>query len=564
MNNFKISTRLIMLIAMMSALLIVIGSVGLFGISESNGALKDVYEDRTVPAGMIGEIKSTMLESRLALADALLIATPEQVQKQSAAIEANMASIDKLWKAYMSTSHTPEEVKLAGKLADDRAKYLQEGLRPLIVALRADDMGEANRLLVEKIRPLYAPIGSGIAALTRIQLDEARKAYLAADARYSTIRIVSVVSIVAGVLLSFIFGMVLVRGISRSLGRAVDASNAVAEGDLSHAIQIDGKDEVAQLLKSLAAMKDSLVGIVGQVRGGTDAIAIASNEIAAGNLDLSSRTEQQASALEETASSMEELTSTVRQSAENARQANQLAASASDVATKGGAVVSQVVDTMGSINESARKIVDIIGVIDGIAFQTNILALNAAVEAARAGEQGRGFAVVASEVRSLAQRSAAAAKEIKILIDDSVEKVDAGTKLVGQAGSTMAEIVQSVKRVTDVMSEIAAAGQEQTLGIGQINQAIAQMDEVTQQNAALVEEAAAAAASMQEQAGNLAQVVRVFKLDAAHHAAPAAAPAPRRQVAPPAAPKPAARKALAPAPKRIAPATVNGDDWEEF
>jgi methyl-accepting chemotaxis protein len=350
----------------------------------------------------------------------------------------------------------------------------------------------------------------------QLQIDEAKKEYDAAAARYATIRMVSVASVLAGALFAFLFGMTLVSGISRSLTQAVDASNAVAQGDLTHTIHVDGKDEVAQLLISLSAMKDSLVNIVGQVRVGTDTIATASSQIAAGNLDLSSRTEEQASSLEETASSMEELTSTVKQNADNARQANAMAVTASDVALKGGAVVSQVVDTMGSINESAKKIVDIIGVIDGIAFQTNILALNAAVEAARAGEQGRGFAVVASEVRNLAQRSAGAAKEIKALIGDSVEKADIGTKLVNQAGATMEEIVESVKRVTDIMGEITAASQEQTSGIEQINQAISQMDQVTQQNAALLEEAAAAAASLQDQAGNLSQVVSVFKLDRTH------------------------------------------------
>jgi methyl-accepting chemotaxis protein len=314
------------------------------------------------------------------------------------------------------------------------------------------------------------------------------------------------------------------------------------------------------------------VKIVVQVRTGTDTIASASNQIATGNLDLSSRTEQQAASLEETASSMEELTSTVRQNADNARQADKLAQSASDVAGKGGAVVSEVVDTMGSINESSRKIVDIISVIDGIAFQTNILALNAAVEAARAGEQGRGFAVVASEVRSLAQRSAGAAKEIKTLIGDSVEKVDAGSKLVEQAGATMAEIVESIRRVTDIMGEITAATGEQAAGIEQINQAITQMDDVTQQNAALVEEAAAAAKALQDQAGGLSQLVSVFKVGAQYDASmtavttsagarsvrPALRPAPTRKLAKQQ-PSPAA------APKRLAATAGSAaDDWEEF
>ena len=316
-------------------------------------------------------------------------------------------------------------------------------------------------------------------------------------------------------------------------------------------------------------MNTSLISIVGQVRSGTETIATASAEIASGNLDLSSRTEEQASSLEETASSMEELTSTVRQNADNARQANTLAASASGVAVRGGDVVARVVETMDSINASSSKIVDITAVIDGIAFQTNILALNAAVEAARAGEQGRGFAVVAGEVRTLAQRSAAAAKEIKALIGDSVDKVGAGSKLVAEAGQTMDEIVTSVQRVTDIMGEISLATQEQSSGIDQINMAVGQMDTVTQQNAALVEQAAAAAASLQEQAATLAEVVSVFRMDQA--AAPRAPSMAARQTrtAPPArvatAPRPAL-KAASPAktPARQKAVAASSDDWEEF
>jgi methyl-accepting chemotaxis protein len=320
--------------------------------------------------------------------------------------------------------------------------------------------------------------------------------------------------------------------VTRPLEMAVKAARGIAVGDLKQNIEVGSANEMGQLMQALKDMNDSLVKIVGEVRIGTDTIATASSQIAAGNMDLSSRTEQQASSLEETAASMEELTSTVKQNADNARQANQLAVTASGVALKGGSVVSQVVDTMGAINSSSRKIVDIIGVIDGIAFQTNILALNAAVEAARAGEQGRGFAVVAAEVRNLAQRSAGAAKEIKTLIGDSVQKVEEGSKQVAQAGQTMEEIVDSVKRVTDIMAEITAASQEQSSGIEQVNQAITQMDQVTQQNAALVEEAAAAAASLQEQASNLSQVVSVFKLDGAPGGAQATTLLPARARAP--------------------------------
>ena len=373
----------------------------------------------------------------------------------------------------------------------------------------------------------------------------------------------------------FAIGMVISRGLLKQLGGepgyAADIVSEIAAGDLTVDVKIRPGDS-SSLLFAMKSMRDSLAQVVGEVRQGTDTMATASSQIAAGNLDLSSRTEQQASALEETASSMEELTSTVRQNADNARQANQLAASASEVAAKGGAVVSQVVDTMGSINASSRKVVDIIGVIDGIAFQTNILALNAAVEAARAGEQGRGFAVVASEVRNLAQRSAAAAKEIKELIGDSVSKVDIGAKLVDQAGATMSEVVDSIKRVTDIMSEITAASQEQSAGIEQVNQAIGQMDQVTQQNAALVEEAAAAAASLQDQAGNLSQVVSVFKLGAGYATDAGSLKTvsrPARAAVAPAAQRGArntARPAVAMnAPKREVRALSSSDvDWEEF
>jgi aerotaxis receptor len=371
------------------------------------------------------------------------------------------------------------------------------------------------------------------------------------------------------------FGYFLVRTVARPLIKATKAAQAIAGGDLVK-FEINSADETKHLLLALSQMSANLLAVVSDISANIEVVATASGQIAAGNMDLSSRTEEQASSLEETAASMEELTSTVKQNADNARQANQLAVSASEVAVKGGSVVSQVVDTMGAINTSSRKIVDIIGVIDGIAFQTNILALNAAVEAARAGEQGRGFAVVAAEVRNLAQRSAAAAKEIKTLIGDSVDKVEEGSQQVAQAGKTMEEIVSSVKRVTDIMAEITAASQEQTSGIEQINQAITQMDQVTQQNAALVEEAAAAAASLQEQASALSQVVSVFTLDQEQHnyaASPQRMASAQQRPAP--MQPPAAKRAIAAPqrkrgtealpPRRLAAAAAGGaGDWEEF
>jgi methyl-accepting chemotaxis protein len=340
-----------------------------------------------------------------------------------------------------------------------------------------------------------------------VYLDEITAAAIAQRDRYALFGLL-IVTLVAGLLYPLIRVMV-----GRPLAQALKIAETVAAGDLTSQIDVSSSDETGRLMSAMKRMNASLVRIVGEVRSGTDTIVTAATQIAAGNHDLSARTEQQASSLEQTASSMEQLITTVKQNGDDARQANQLAASASSVASKGGAVVAQVVDTMGSINASSRKIVDIIGVIDGIAFQTNILALNAAVEAARAGEQGRGFAVVATEVRNLAQRSAAAAREIKQLIGDSVDKVEAGSELVNQAGATMEEIVASVRRVTDIMGRITSASRDQEAGIGQISQAITHMDGVTQQNAALVEEAAAAADSLHDQADTLAHVVSVFKLD---------------------------------------------------
>jgi methyl-accepting chemotaxis protein len=452
--------------------------------------------------------------------------------------------------------------------ADRNALEAYDVVRAKVLALSNADKTEEARDLLLANADVANRISAVLAEHRQYNADVGKKdaadaAAIMANCRLQAIGIaVLMIAAIAGM------GLMLVRSLLKQLGGEpvylAKITEQIAAGDLAARIDIRRQDQ-SSLLFSVKAMRDSLVKIVGEVRIGTDTIATASGQIASGNLDLSARTEQQASALEETASSMEELTGTVKQNADNARQANGLAVLASEVAVKGGAVVSQVVDTMSSINDSAKKIVDIIGVIEGIAFQTNILALNAAVEAARAGEQGRGFAVVASEVRSLAQRSAAAAKEIKTLIDDSVNKVDTGSKLVEQAGATMDEVVASVKRVTDIVGEISAASQEQSTGIEQVNQTITQMDDVTQQNAALVEEAAAASQSLQDQAANLAQVVSVFKLTENHqlaHRAPAVrhmeniTPQPARL----AKPKPSSKSAAAiSAPKNEA----NGD-WEQF
>ena len=470
--------------------------------------------------------------------------------------------------------------ELLKKVADARAAYVVEQDK-FLELLKADKKVEIVALMQGGLRKAQNEYLKAVNDLidfqTEVMTEDGKAAGALAEAAQRMMLILSAVA----ALLTVFFAWFITRSITVPLNLAVQVAQKVAAGDLTSHIEVMSKDETGIVTQALKDMNDSLKKIVGEVRSGTEAIGSGTKQIASGNADLSQRTEEQASSLEETASSMEELTSTVKQNAENAKQANQLALGASNVAVKGGQVVSEVVTTMSSINESSKKIVDIIGVIDGIAFQTNILALNAAVEAARAGEQGRGFAVVASEVRNLAQRSAAAAKEIKALIGDSVDKVGAGTKLVDEAGKTMEEIVNSVKRVTDIMSEITAASQEQSAGIEQVNQAITQMDEVTQQNAALVEEAAAAAESLEEQAQNLQAAVAIFNIGgqtttvrsqpSARKTERPALSTPQRGASRPlahAAPRLAAKPAKASQPAaqtaKAAPAGSSEEQWEEF
>ncbi|MDM0110423.1 methyl-accepting chemotaxis protein [Variovorax sp. J22R24] len=511
-KDLKIGTRLGIGFAAMLVLMGFISATGIVRLSNVGDATEQMVSGPLVKERMVGEW-SKLLAANIVRTFAMVKATDSATEAYfKKDLGAGQALINPLQKKLEEVLTSPEETKLYGDIAEARRVVL-ELLASLNKLKAAGDAEAANKLADTQFLAALANYEKAVDTLAvyeRGQIDlNAKGIAKDHDAGQLWLIVLSAMALLVGALASWR----LTVGIVRPLGQAVKVAETVAGGDLSSRIEVESRDESGQLLQALKNMNDSLAKVVGEVRTGTDTIATASSQIATGNQDLSSRTEEQASSLEQTAASMEELTSTVKQNADNARQANQLAVSASEVAVKGGSVVSQVVDTMGSINASSRKIVDIIGVIDGIAFQTNILALNAAVEAARAGEQGRGFAVVASEVRSLAQRSAAAAKEIKTLIGDSVEKVEEGSKQVAEAGKTMEEIVDSVKRVTDIMGEITAASQEQTSGIEQINQAITQMDQVTQQNAALVEEAAAAAASLQDQAGSLSQAVGVFRLE---------------------------------------------------
>ena len=441
-------------------------------------------------------------------------ADPAEEAYYEAEMKKASAGISKTQKALEAMVDGGKGTQLMEAVALQRSRYTglrDEGFRRK-AALGAEDP-EVMAFFRDKVMPEVDRYVASVQAVVVHEEALFAEAQANIDALSASARHILVALGAAAVAIGAVFGWLLTRSITRPLSSAVDLAQQVAAGDLTADIQAASRCEVGALMTALGTMTENLRKTVTEVRAGTETIVTASQQIATGNLDLSSRTEQQASSLEETASSMEELTSTVRQNADNARQANVLARNASQIASHGGEVVSQVVATMASINESSKKIGDIIAVIDGIAFQTNILALNAAVEAARAGEQGRGFAVVASEVRNLAQRSAGAAKEIRALITDSVAKVDAGGRLVDDAGATMQEIVQGITRVTDIMSEIASASAEQTVGIEQVNEAITQMDSVTQQNAALVEEAAAAAGSLENQAAELARLVSVFKID---------------------------------------------------
>lgn len=573
--NFKIGTLLRGGFGMVLLFMLAIIFMSVARLSSIGNANNKIITQDWAGASSAGTVESLAREdARRTLA---LFILPDRAARAKSyeQIDSDKNTIDNALAALGKYVTTPEEKALIEKIQTSRMAYSASFIK-VAELIEADQRDQAEKMMNDETFPALDALLHNIKELVDLQKQELETNGAIAQHDIQSARLwiigLGVIALLASIALSY----QIARWISVPLIHAVEVAKTVASGDLSSHIDTNGKNETAQLLQALKEMNDSLSRTVGQVRLGTETIATASSQIASGNMDLSSRTESQASALEQTASSMEELTSTVKQNVDNAQQANHLVMSASDVAVKGGEVVGQVVETMGSIKESSRKIVDIIGVIDSIAFQTNILALNAAVEAARAGEQGRGFAVVATEVRNLAQRSASAAKEIKALIGDSVDKVDEGSKLVDNAGMTMNEIVTSVQHVADIMSEITSASQEQSAGIEQVNQAITQMDEMTQQNAALVEQAAAAAKSMQDQAKTLLHAVSIFKLadnagrgkvsgQMPKRLPPKLSAAPaiqKQQPTNPAIGAPAqGTKISAPTPLRK---NTNTDDWEEF
>ncbi|MBS0465637.1 MAG: MCP four helix bundle domain-containing protein [Proteobacteria bacterium] len=587
LNDIKVGTRLALSFGLVLLITVVIAGVGVWRLQDLAAVTQQLTstDNERLRASVQWRqgIDQNWIRTRAALLDtgtSRLAAWQAEMDKTSAGVDVSRKVVERLLQS---------DEGRAQIVAVDKAREAYRQPRAELFKRKA--AGEDVAPLVDgQLKPLSDAYIASLQALEdrQLMLYEKKRDRVGSEAEQGRIIVIgaTLLALLLGASLAWLLG----RSISAPLQLAVRRAGQIAEGDLTQPIEARGRDEAAGLLRALRHMQDSLTRVVAGVRANAEGVATASSQIAQGNHDLSARTEAQASALEETAASMEQLGATVRQNADNAAQANQLAMSASTVAVQGGQVVSEVVDTMRGINDASQKIADIIGVIDGIAFQTNILALNAAVEAARAGEQGRGFAVVAGEVRSLAQRSAEAAKEIKQLITDSVQRVEQGSQLVDKAGNTMTEVVNAIRRVTDIMGEISAASREQASGVAQVGEAVTQMDQATQQNAALVEESSAAAASLNQQAGDLVQAVAVFKL--AGHAqgavprpaqaspitAAAPRPAPRTTPKPAArataAAKPAARAAGKPAPALSKPAakaaaasaltTGGDDDWESF
>ena len=560
--------------AVVVSFLIALGAASAWGLARMSALSKTVYDDRVVPLGQLSEVTRVMLRNRVLLLDMFEKPSADNVAKRSAEVDKNFVLGAQQWRAYLATSMTAEETALAGKFDKGFDAYNGQGLAPAVAAMRAGRIDEARSIYRDKVSPLAPAATEALEQLVELQVRVAAEANAQGEALSHRLNLVIVGLAIAAALIATAIAVLLTRGLVHKLGAEPADLAAVAEriaqGDLS---KLEAPPAIAgSVMASMQTMHSALTRLVTEVRAGIDSVATASAQIAAGNQDLSSRTEQQASSLQETAASMEQMTAAVRTNADSARQADGLARGASEVAGRGGSAVSEVVSTMGEIQAASRRIEEIISVIDGIAFQTNILALNAAVEAARAGEQGRGFAVVAGEVRNLAQRSAQAAKEIKSLISDSVQKIDNGSARVQVAGQTIDDVVQQVNRVSRLIGEITASTAEQSSGITQVSEAVTQLDQVTQQNAALVEQGAAAAASLREQADKLARAIAVFRLSqdqataaiaSAQHSSKAIAPKRPVERKAPRTAMPAQPQAPATAPAARDRASA-GEDWKEF
>jgi methyl-accepting chemotaxis protein len=510
-HHLKIANKLLVAFALVLAMSCVMGIFSIVQLVKVSNSSIDIAENWMPATRHIGEVQTSLARYRISEATHILQDDEAEMKAADKALSTRRDTMRGQQASLAALVSDPEEKRIYAEFQQDMDAYMAESTK-LTALSHAGNKDEARALFKGASNKIYRKINGEFEALAKHNDDGSSASEQSAKQVFNMSRQLIIGALVLLVGVGLLLAVWVARMVAGPLNEAVSVAQRVADGDLTADIEVGSRDEAGMVMSSLRAMNQSLAHVVGQVRGSTDAIATASAQIASGNLDLSARTEGQASSLEQTASAMEELTATVRQNADNALLANQLAQSASGVAADGGKVMGEVITTMEAISAASRKIVDIIGVIDGIAFQTNILALNAAVEAARAGEQGRGFAVVASEVRNLAQRSAIAAKEIKHLIQDSVQQMNSGTVLVQQAGHSMEQVVASVRHVSDVVGEISASSVEQRSGIEEINKAIVQIDETTQRNAALVEEAAAAAAALQEQAAQLAAVVSRFRL----------------------------------------------------
>jgi len=508
--NISVKAKLFATLALAGVVLILVGVIGLSGTKSSNADLDAIFSNRFMPTGWVGTIE-THERAVLEKAEEVVIRQDGAAVKGALdLLQERQGEVKELLRKLDATQLTDKEREVVGQFRAHGGEVLSL-VQEALLAAQSGNFSVAESTLIEKARPAYEQLTTGGDTLLKTQIEVAQQMRTEADASFKKSSAFIIGAIVVGIALSAVLGLLIIRSIVSTINAAVNIADRIASGELGNDVRVESTDELGRLLEALKRMDGKLVEIVGGVRGSADAVGAAARQLSHGNDDLSQRTQEQAAALEETASSMEQMTATVKQNADNARQANQLAVGAREQAERGGAVVQRAIAAVGEINNSSRKIADIIGVIDEIAFQTNLLALNAAVEAARAGEQGRGFAVVATEVRNLAQRSASAAKEIKGLINDSVDKVKVGSELVDESGQTLSEIMESVKKVTDIVAEIAAASEEQPAGIEQVNNAVSQMDNVTQQNAALVEEASAASKSMEQQSGTLVTQIGYFR-----------------------------------------------------